>query len=230
MIPLAYGCSKFLCWLFFRIGYGLEVSGQEHVPRHGPCIIASNHVSFLDPVVVGSACPRRLVFMARDTLFRHPLLRLWLRGVGAMPVNREDADPAAIRRAIGSLRGGAPIALFPEGTRQESGRLGRAKRGVGLLATAARVAVIPAYLHGTFEALPRDATRLRPSKIRVAFGPPISYTSGSVPPEAPSGDPSTVMRAGERASRADQQRIADAVTAAWQRLEAQVRGRTRPPA
>ena len=229
MTPLVYGFSKFVCWLFFRIGYGLKVTGREHVPRHGPCIIASNHISFLDPVVIGAACPRRLTFMARNTLFRHPLLRAWLIGVGAMPLNRDEADPSAVRGALQCLRRGQPIALFPEGTRQESGRLGTAKRGVGLLAVMGRVPVVPAYVHGTFEALPRDATRLYPSKILVAFGPVIAYTSKSVPPASPSEGPPEGAQAGERALRADQERIAHAVTAAWQQLEAGMHGRT-PPA
>ena len=220
MIPLVYGLSKFLCWLFFRLGYDFEVTGQEHVPRRGGCIIASNHVSFLDPVVIGTACPRRLTFMARHTLFDHPLLRAWLTGVGAMPLNREESDPSAVRGALQCLRRGQPIALFPEGTRQESGRLGTAKRGVGLLATLARVPVVPAYLHGTYEALPRDADGLRRSKIRVAFGPPIAYTTASAPPASPSGDPPGGAQAGERASRADQERIAREVTTAWQQLAA----------
>jgi len=218
--PLAYAATKFLCWLFFRLGYGLEVTGQEHVPRRGACIIASNHVSYLDPILVGTACPRRLTFMARNTLFRHPLLRAWLRGVGAVPLNRDEADVAAVRRAIASLRRGMPIALFPEGTRQHLGQLGRAKRGVGLLAILAKVPVVPVYVHGTYEALPRGATRLRPAKIRVAFGRPVAYTTESVVPGSASRDPTTTARAQAQASHADQQRIADAVTAAWRQLEA----------
>ena len=228
MIPLVYGLTKLLCWLFFRVGYGLEVTGQEHVPRRSACLIASNHVSFLDPVVIGTACPRRLTFMARNTLFRHPLLRAWLTGVGAMPLNRDETDPSAVRGAIACLRRGEPMALFPEGTRQESGRLGTARRGVGLLATMVRVPVVPAYVHGTFEALPRDATRLYRSKIRVAFGPAIAYTSKPVLPASPSEGPPGGAQAGERTSRADQERIAHAVTAAWQQLEAGMHGRMRP--
>ncbi|MBI4341439.1 MAG: 1-acyl-sn-glycerol-3-phosphate acyltransferase [Candidatus Omnitrophica bacterium] len=220
MIPLAYGLTKLLCWIFFRAGYGLQVSGQEHVPRRGAFLVASNHVSFLDPVVIGTACPRRLTFLARHTLFRHLLLRLWLQGVGAVPLNRDEADPSAIRSAIACLRRGQPVALFPEGTRQESGRLGAAKRGLGLLAKLGHVPVVPAYVRGTYEALPRNTTRLHRSKIRVAFGPPVAYTSTPVPPDAASGDPTARAQAEAKTSHADQQRIADAVTAAWRQLEA----------
>lgn len=222
VVPWVYGLTKFLCWLFFRIGFGLKVSGQEHVPKHGPCIIASNHVSFLDPILVGTACPRRLAFMARNTLYQHTLLRWWLKGVGAMPLNRDESDIAAVRAAVGLLRSGRPIALFPEGTRQESGRLSQAKRGVGLLAMLTRVPVVPMYVSGTYQALPRGAKTLSRAKIRVAFAAPIAYTNSPVPPVAASENPPMPRQAGEH-SRADQERIAQAVTDAWQQLEAQAK-------
>ena len=202
---MAYALTKLICWLVFRLRHGFSVTGQEHVPRRGPFILATNHVSFLDPPVVGTACPRRVYFMARADLFRQPLLGLFLRSVGVIPLRRGEADVAAMREALAHLRAGKPVAIFPEGTRQLSGRLGAAKRGVGVLADLARVPVVPAYVSGTYEALPPQATRLRPAKIRVAFGRPISYTATSVPPDR-----------GQR-----RQALAEAVTAAWIALEAQ---------
>lgn len=220
MVALIYGLTKFLCWLFFRIGFSLKVTGHAHVPKQGAFILASNHVSFLDPVVVGTACPRRLVFMARNTLFKHMLLRWWLNGVGAIALNRDESDVSAVRAAVGALRKGLPVALFPEGTRQESGKLGRAKRGVGMLAKLAKVPVVPMYVHGTYEALPRGAKGLRLAKIQVALGPLIPYTSASVPqPSASVGLPNA-EHAGKRAQHADQERIAREVTASWQQLRA----------
>jgi len=201
-----YGLSKFLCWLVLRLGFGLEVRGQEHVPAQGACIVASNHVSFLDPVVVGVACPRRLTFMARNTLFTHALLGAWLRGVGAIPLRRDESDASAIRRTLQRLREGQPIALFPEGGRQFSGALGRAKRGVGLLAISAGASIVPVYLQGTFQALPPGARRFRRAKIRVAFGPVIAYTKASVPSAA-------------EPAKAHQEQLAQAVTDHWHRLE-----------
>jgi len=76
---LLYGVSKFALWLVFRLGFGLEVRGQAHVPRRGAFLLASNHVSHLDPPVVGVACPRRLTFLARASLFDHALLGAFLR-------------------------------------------------------------------------------------------------------------------------------------------------------
>lgn len=172
-----YDLTKLVLWLAFRLGFGLEVVGREHVPRTGAFILASNHVSYLDPPLVGAACPRRLRFMARTDLFDRPLLGAFLRAVHVIPLKRDAVDVAAMRTAIACLCRGEAITIFPEGGRQFSGELGLAKRGVGLLADAARVPVIPALVQGTFRALPPHARRLARAKIRVAFGEPIAYTN-----------------------------------------------------
>jgi 1-acyl-sn-glycerol-3-phosphate acyltransferase len=195
-----YALAKFILWLFFRLGFGLEVSGQEHVPKRGPCILASNHVSFLDPPLVGVAAPRRATFMARADLYQHFWLGLFLTGIGAVPLRRGEADVGAVRAALTCLRRGEVVAIFPEGGRQPSGSLGQAKRGVGLLAAMGRAPIVPVLVRGTFEALPRGGESLRRAKIRVAFGPPIPYT------EAP------------LAARDHHERLAEAVTSAWRRL------------
>ena len=154
MTWLGYDLTKFSCWLFFKLGFGLEVTGQAGVPKRGPFIVASNHVSFLDPPLIGVACPRRLRFMARADLYHQPLLAAFLRGVRTISIKRGEADLTAIRAGLACLRAGEPVAIFPEGGRQLSGALGSAKRGVGFLAEAAGVPVIPAYVSGTFQALP----------------------------------------------------------------------------
>ena len=214
MMWLGYDLTKLICWLFIKLGFGLEVSGQAHVPTRGPFIVASNHVSFLDPPLIGVACPRRLRFMARADLYRQPLLAAFLRGVKAISIKRGEADLMAIRAGLARLRAGEAIAIFPEGERQLSGTLGVAKRGVGFLAEAAQVPILPVFVSGTFEALPPHATGLSRAKIRVAFGEAIAYTDASVSSTAG-------PEAGARGSRARQERLADAVTQQWRRLATQ---------
>lgn len=226
MIPGAYGFSKLVLWSLFRAKYGFQVTGQRHVPRTGPVIIAANHVSFLDPPVVGVAAPRRVTFMARADLFRHGMLGLYMRSVGVLPLKRGEGDLNAVRAAVGVLRHGGVVAIFPEGTRQLTGQLGQAKRGVGLLAIAAHAPIVPALLTGTREALPPDATRLQRAKIRVAFGPLIPYTYGSTDDASAleSLDPRSLGHAGsqpaaaEDRSRRRHERLAAAVTDAWRHL------------
>jgi 1-acyl-sn-glycerol-3-phosphate acyltransferase len=219
MIAFLYGLSQLVCRLFFRLGFGLEIRGREHIPRRGAFILASNHFSYLDPPLIGSSCPRRVAFMARSNLFRHPVLGAYLRGVGVIPLQRESGDLPALRAAIRTLSQGQPLAIFPEGGRQLSGRLGAAKRGVGLLAMEARVPIVPVLVRGTFQALPPGARGLRRAKIQVAFGPLIPYTEASFleagGPQPASGE----GRGGPARRRAQEARLAEAVTLAWRRLE-----------
>ena len=217
-----YYVSKYLLWLFFRAGFGLDVRGQEHVPRRGAFILASNHLSYLDPPLLGAVCQRRLSFMARANLFAQPLLGAFLRAVHVIPLQRGEGDLGAIREAVRQLRQGDAVAIFPEGGRQFSGQLGRAKRGVGLLAAAADVPIVPVLVQGTFQALPPGSHRLHRAKIRVAFGPPIPYTIPTVlSTDAPVSTQST-GRQGEARDRHEQ--LADALTRQWRRLAEQLNG------
>jgi len=213
--------SKFLCWLLFRVVYDLKVTGQEHVPATGPVILAANHLSYLDPPLVGVACPRRVTFLAQAELFHNGLLGAYMRSVHVIPLKRDEGDLSAIRAATIQLALGEAITIFPEGGRQLSGQLGRAKRGVGFLAMKAKAPIVPVLLQGTFQALPPHATWLRPSKIRVAFGAPIPYTNGS-PPSARRGDGQRGGDPAPQTTRQDQERLAEAVTQRWRELAQQL--------
>ncbi len=223
---IPYYLVKFTCWLVLRLRFGMEVTGQEHVPKQGAFIIACNHVSHLDPVVLGCACPRRITYMARTTLWEPPLLRLFMNAMQCIPLKRGEADVGAIREAARQLKAGRSIGLFPEGTRQPSGQLGQAKRGIGLLAALAKVPVVPAVVQGTYEALPKGAKRLQRSKIRVAFGPLIPYTTAVSRKEALSGAnsdgaPQNTERRATSGKGHDQ--LAEAVTRQWQQLLASMK-------
>jgi 1-acyl-sn-glycerol-3-phosphate acyltransferase len=217
MVPICWAASKLILWLVFRLKYGLEVRGQEHVPKRGPFILASNHISFLDPPLLGVACPRRVRFLARADLFSNPVLGPYLRCVGVMPLRRGETDVAAMRAALSRLEQGEGVAIFPEGHRQDSGRLSAAKRGVGMLAVAAKAPIVPVLVRGTHDALPPNAKSLQHAKIRVAFGPPIPYTN-RLEPAGPSDAPPTE---GQGRGRARHAQLAEAVTQSWQRLAQQ---------
>ena len=220
-----YHFSKFVLWIFFRVGFSLSVHGREHIPKTGGFILASNHVSYLDPPLLGAACPRRLCFMARATLFEAPLLGAFMRGVGVMPLQRGESDVSAMREAVRRLRTGEAIAIFPEGGRQFSGQLGTARRGVGLLAEAAQVPVIPVVVKGTFEALPPTSGRLRRAKIQVAFGAQISYTAASTRPlHELALEPLSLASGPHSRARERHAQFAAKVTHAWHRLTEQLHG------
>ncbi|MFH0827340.1 MAG: lysophospholipid acyltransferase family protein [Candidatus Omnitrophota bacterium] len=165
--------SRLLCFLFFKIMCRLDVKGKENIPRQGGFIIAANHVSFLDPLALGSSCPRALSYMARHDLFSHRVLRWWLSHVHVFPVKRESADLSAIKEAMKRVKGNMGLLLFPEGTRQSQGQAGPVQPGIGFLAAKLDCPVIPAFIKGSEEALPKGAKFIKPAKITVCFGQQI---------------------------------------------------------
>lgn len=154
-----------------RILWGYRSAGGERIPRKGPVIIACNHVSNWDPVLVGLGCPREVHFMAKQELFENPLLRWLIGAYNALPVRRGTADHRALRRASRVLKHGGALLMFPEGTRSTSGQLGRAKAGVGFLACSIGAPVVPAHITGS-QSLRRAAART--TALRVTFGAPLA--------------------------------------------------------
>jgi len=160
-----------------RLFFGFRIDGGVHEPRTGPVIVVSNHVSDLDPLVVGTALRRRVRFMAKEELFRVPVLRAWVRACGAFPVRRGEADRGALRTALGILSDGGILVMFPEGTRGEGRALRPPEPGAAMLALRTGAAILPVALLGTDDVLPRGGSRLRRGTIRVRIGPAL-YLDG----------------------------------------------------
>jgi 1-acyl-sn-glycerol-3-phosphate acyltransferase len=169
---LCYWLSKILTRLLFN----LKVIGRENLICRGGCIIASNHLSYLDPVILGAGSFRQLDFMAKKSLFRNKLFSRFISSVGAFAVGEEHVGPQGIKEALKRLAEGKVIVLFPEGTRSESGNLQEGKPGIGLLALESKVPVIPARVIGTDKALPIGAKSIRPTPISVYFGQPLEFS------------------------------------------------------
>ncbi len=165
-----YDLAKYSFWALFGSIWRMRVFGSENVPKAGPLIVACNHVSYLDPPVLGTACPRRIEYMAKRQLFEIPILGPLISAVGAYPVDREGSASAAIKRSVEVLRRGGAIGIFPEGTRNAAGTV-QARTGAALLASLAGAPVTPARVVGTSEAK-------RLSAIRVYFGPPLALPEG----------------------------------------------------
>lgn len=161
--------------IFFKLFLRRKVVGRHNVPGKGAFIFASNHASYFDPPLLGTSISRPMAYMARDTLFNTALAKWALRKVNAFPVRREEGDIKAIKDALGVLRGGMPLALFPEGSRTEDGELKEAKPGIGFIVAKAGVPVVPAYIKGSFEALPKGAKKVRYVPVTVYIGEPIQF-------------------------------------------------------
>ncbi len=149
---------------------GFKIYGKENVPKKGAFILASNHVSYLDPPALACASPRVLHFMARHDLFKNWAFAALLRALNAFPVKRGGVAPGAFKEAIERLKDGQALLIFPEGRRSETGEIQAAQPGVGFLSIMADVPILPAYVKGTNEALPKGARFIKPKLISVYFG------------------------------------------------------------
>ncbi|HSP59851.1 MAG TPA: lysophospholipid acyltransferase family protein [Ornithinimicrobium sp.] len=157
-----------------------EVVGAQHVPPTGPVVLASNHLSFADSVVIPLTSPRQVAFLAKSDYFtgtglRGWISREWFTGVRAIPVDRDDARAAqrSLDLALAHLRGGGAFGIYPEGTRSRDGRLYRGRTGVAWLALEAGCPIVPVALTGTDQIQPVGARFPRRAKVRVEFGAPI---------------------------------------------------------
>jgi 1-acyl-sn-glycerol-3-phosphate acyltransferase len=161
--------------VFARLYFRMEIHGSENVPMTGPLIIAPNHSSFIDPPLVGCACPRALRFMAKAELFRNPLIGSFLRKLQAFPVHRGTADIAAVRISLERLKEGDAMILFIEGTRNPGDYLLPPTPGVALLARQSGAPVVPVGITNTHRAMSKKAWFPKPVKVKVAFGKPFTF-------------------------------------------------------
>lgn len=173
-----YELCKGLVRIFFVVFFRIKVYGRENIPRRGGFIIASNHVSMLDPPAVGSSCQRKLNYMARHDLFRNFFFGRLLKGVNVFPVKRNSPDLSALKEAIKRIRRGEGLLLFPEGTRQVDNAVAEPQPGIGFLVAKTGAPVIPAYISGSQNALPKGCKFVKFVPIKVFFGKEISIEKG----------------------------------------------------
>lgn len=171
--PIVQGAWKVGGRLVLRAFLHLRVVGREHLPTRGGVILATNHVSNLDPPVVGCQIHRPHAAPAKQELFVHPIAGAILRQWGGVPIDRSRPGHQMMEELLAWLHGGDVLLIFPEGTRSTDGRLRRFQRGVALLSLAARVPVVPGYVSGTRKAMPPGSSLPRPARVTVAFGRPL---------------------------------------------------------
>ncbi len=200
-----YTCSRTFLRCAFFLGGGLKVSGREHVPADGPLIVACNHASHLDPMILGAAFDRPLHFMARRTLFDTPGFGWLIRQHQAFPLEREGDSRDALRTFGERLEGGNAVVMFPEGTRTLDGALQEMKPGLGMLAVRNGAPVLPVYIWGSYLAWPRGKGFPRPHALRVSIAPPV----------VPSSDKSLRKAEQQRVTEAAGEALAAMERAAW---------------
>jgi 1-acyl-sn-glycerol-3-phosphate acyltransferase len=160
------------------------VEGMDKVPASGPVIVASNHVSFADSLVIPIVAPRKVVFLAKQDYFtgkgpKGALQRAWFSGIGMIPVDRDDSKAAlaSLDTALEVLGRGEAFGIYPEGTRSRDGRLYRGRTGVAHLALTSGAPVVPVGLVGTQDLQPVGRRLPRLAHVTVRFGEPMSFQS-----------------------------------------------------
>ncbi|HEY2573626.1 MAG TPA: lysophospholipid acyltransferase family protein, partial [Verrucomicrobiaceae bacterium] len=160
----------------FKFYFGWRVCNPERVPLEGPVILASNHASFLDPPLVGAGIRRGINYLARESLFRFPILGWILHQWQVVPVDREGGGAKGLKAILDRLLAGGAIILFPEGTRTRDGQLQPARSGIGLTVIKSQAPVVPVRVFGTFEAYHRRMRVPRPwHKVVVKYGQPMLF-------------------------------------------------------
>lgn len=177
-------------WVLFHTLWPLKIKGAQYVPRTGSALLVSNHLSMIDPFVVGFAANRPVNFMAKEELFRTPVVGFLIRKLGAFPVDRSRRDPASMRVALTVLKEGELLGMFPEGTRSTTGEMLEFQTGAARLASRTQALLIPVAVINTDHGLP-PGKFIRPARISIVFGEPIELTELSEKPR----DEETLNRA-----------------------------------
>jgi 1-acyl-sn-glycerol-3-phosphate acyltransferase len=169
----------FAGWCFFRCLYKFffrwRVYNSERVPLRGPVILASNHASYLDPPLVGAGVRRGINYLARESLFRYPVVGWVLRNWNSVPVDRDGGGAKGLKAILDRLLAGGAIILFPEGTRSRTGNLQPARSGIGLTVIKSKAPVVPVRVFGTHDAYGPHMFFPKPKGVEVKYGRPMMF-------------------------------------------------------
>ncbi len=175
--PILDLLARPLALSYLLAAHGLRWRGTQNVPPAGPAILAANHQSFLDPVILSVASPRRVVFLAWDYYYNRPLLGRLMRLFEPVPVDVDAPEHGALTGMLGALEQGRLCGVFPEGGRTADGAIGPCREGVAALVLRSGAPVVPVSVCGAFEAWPVGQALPLPAPISVLFGRPLDPRS-----------------------------------------------------
>ena len=159
--------------LYYRIAFGLRVEGQENVPKKGMLIVASNHVSAIDPFLVVHATQRNIAYMAKVELFEKKIARLFLNLLGAFAVDRNKLSVSTIKTVIGLKDTNWCLGIFPQGTRERDGNMDNINKGFASFAKTLKCDILPISITG----VTKDQRKLFKSHMKIKIGKPIPYSN-----------------------------------------------------
>lgn len=192
---LWYELVRYFVQLLGVVVYRVRYTGMRNIPSEGAVLVVSNHQSALDPPLVGMGSPRRMNYLARDTLFGPAPLRWLINSLDAIPVHREGIGLGGIKESLRRLRRGEMVVIFPEGTRTDDGQIAAFRPGFTSLAVRSRAAILPVAIEGAFAVCPRGRRLPGLGRIHVCYGSPIP------PEQLDSYDPRELIREVERRVR-----------------------------
>ncbi|UOQ42693.1 1-acyl-sn-glycerol-3-phosphate acyltransferase [Halobacillus salinarum] len=162
-----YQVGKWLCSILLYPLFRIHVVGKKNIPKDGPVIICSNHISNLDPPVVGITSSRNIYFLAKEELFENKFLGGILKRVHAFPIKRGMRDRNALRKGLDVLKNNHALGLFPEGSRQKNGEIGQGLSGAGFFALRSEATIVPCAIIGPYQKF---------KQLKVVYGEPIDMT------------------------------------------------------
>jgi 1-acyl-sn-glycerol-3-phosphate acyltransferase len=168
---LPYWMMRWAILIFLKLFCGLKYTERQRIPWDS-CIIASNHVSYYDPLSVGLGVPGRLGYIAKEELYENRIMGTSLKILASIPINREGVDKSAIKKALTYLSGETYVGIFPEGTRSQDGELQEGKNGAALLSVLSGKPIVPAAITGSKDIRPFSFPPRR-NRIVVLYGQPI---------------------------------------------------------
>ncbi len=177
---MVYLIIKFSSLIFFKLYLGFKVYGKENIPKSDAFILAANHASYIDPLLLAASFRRPLHFMARERLLKAGLTGRLLRYANTISVKRHGMDMSAIKKSLAVLREGKILAVFPEGTRSKDRKLKMAKPGTGFIVSKTKVPVVPAYIEGSFDAQPRSLRTLNRHPVNIYIGRPVYFDEETI--------------------------------------------------
>jgi len=175
-VPWFYYVGRLIIRMFLFLLTRYHVRGRENIPKHGPIVVVANHINLADPPLLGVSLGRKVIFMAKEELFRSRFLAYFVRGFGSFPVQRGRVDKKALRQAEQLLAQGLALVMFPEGKRSGDARLQPAFSGSALIASRCGVPILPVGITGT-EKIKGVAWLLHRPQITVNIGQPFYLSS-----------------------------------------------------
>ena len=169
----SYRATQCALWLIALVVFRARRGGIDLIPATGAALFCSNHQSFLDPMLIGAASPRRLNYLARDTLFKSRFFGWLIRWYDSIPIDRTGMGISGIKETLRRLKREQAVVVFPEGTRTRDGEIASLKPGFCAIARRGKATLVPIGIEGAFDAWPRGQKWPKTKPIRIEFGEPI---------------------------------------------------------